>query len=116
MQKKDNVIVQKTFDFALKIIEYAELLEEKKKYVVSKQLLKSGTSVGANVWEAQSAESRADFIHKIKIAAKEVEETEYWLLLCKHSKNYPDSDYLIDELGHIQKIITKIIFSAKNAS
>lgn len=115
MQKKDNVIVQKTFDFALKIIEYAELLEEKKKYVVSKQLLKSGTSVGANVWEAQSAESRADFIHKTKIAAKEVEETEYWLLLCKHSKNYPDNDYLIDELGHIQKIITKIIFSAKNA-
>lgn len=116
MQKKDNVIVQKTFDFALKVIEYTELLEERRKYIVGKQLLKSGTSVGANIWEAQNAESRADFIHKVKITAKESEETKYWLLLCKHSKSYPDCDYLIDELGHIQKIVTKIITTAKNAT
>ena len=57
-------------------------LEELKKYVISNQLLKSGTSVGANVREAQNCESKADFIHKFKIAAKDADETEYWLLLC----------------------------------
>ena len=61
----------------------------KKKYVVANQLLRAGTSIGANVHEAQNAESRADFIHKIKIALKELEETKYWLLLCENSKNYP---------------------------
>jgi four helix bundle protein len=79
---KQNVIVEKTFSFALKVIEFCEILEEKKKYVIARQLLKSGTSIGANVREAQNAESKADFIHKIKIAAKEADETEYWLLLC----------------------------------
>ena len=74
-----NVIVDKTFDFAVKIIEYCELLESHKKFVISNQLLKSGTSIGANVSEAQNAESRADFIHKIKLAAKEANETNYWL-------------------------------------
>ncbi len=76
MEKK-NVILEKSFDFALKIIEFSELLENHKKYVISRQLLKSGTSIGANIREAQSAESKADFIHKLKIAAKEAEETEY---------------------------------------
>lgn len=112
----DNVIVKKTFDFALLIVEYTETLEAGKKFVIAKQLLKSGTSVGANVREAQSAESRADFIHKFKIAAKEAEETEYWLQLCKHSKNYPECDGLIEEIKQIQKIITKIIFSSKGAA
>jgi four helix bundle protein len=74
-----NLIVDKTFDFAVKIIEYCELLESRKKFVISNQLLKSGTSIGANVSEAQNAESRADFIHKIKLAAKEANETNYWL-------------------------------------
>jgi len=87
--EKQNVIVEKSFQFALRIIEFCELLEEQKKYVISRQLLKSGTSIGANIREGQGAESRADFIHKMKIAIKEAEETEYWLLLCKHSKNYP---------------------------
>ena len=59
-----------------------ESLEEQRKYVIARQLLRSGTSIGANVHEAQNAESKSDFIHKFKIAAKEVEETKYWLLLC----------------------------------
>ncbi|NTV06799.1 MAG: four helix bundle protein, partial [Chlorobiaceae bacterium] len=74
---KKNPIVELTLDFSLEIIEFAELLEENRKYVIAKQLLKSGTSIGANIREAQNAESKADFIHKLKIAAKEADETEY---------------------------------------
>jgi four helix bundle protein len=74
---KENIIVEKSFQFSLKIVLYCELLEENKKYVISRQLLRSGTSIGANVREAQNAENKTDFIHKIKLAAKEAEETEY---------------------------------------
>ena len=63
---KPNIIVEKTIEFALLIVEYTELLESKRKFIVANQLLKSGTSIGANVREAQNAESKADFIHKIK--------------------------------------------------
>jgi four helix bundle protein len=71
----ENIIVKLSFDFSLLIIKYAEELDLKRKYVIANQLLKSGTSVGANIWEAQNSESKADFIHKMKIAAKEGEET-----------------------------------------
>ena len=74
-----NVVLEKSFEFALRIIYFSELLESKRKYVIAKQILKSGTSIGANIREAQSAESKADFIHKLKISDKEVIETEYWL-------------------------------------
>lgn len=74
---KENIVVTKSIDFALGIIVFCEILENKRKYIVANQLLKSGTSIGANIHEAQNAESRADFIHKIKIAAKELEETKY---------------------------------------
>ena len=77
---KPNIIVEKTLQFSLSIITYVELLESKRKYVIANQLLKSGTSAGANVREAQNAESKADFIHKLKIAAKETDETIYWLI------------------------------------
>ncbi len=86
---KENLIVRLTFEFALDIIEFSESLKNAKKYVVAKQILKSGTSIGANVREAQNAESKNDFIHKLKIAAKEADETEYFLYLCKFSKTYP---------------------------
>lgn len=91
MNEKKNVIKEKSFEFALRIIEFAELLEENRKYVIAKQILRSGTTIGANIREAQSAESAKNFVHKLKIAAIEADETEYLLLLCKHSKNYPDS-------------------------
>lgn len=110
---RDNVIVNLTFEFALKIIDFCDELDGLKKFVLSNQLFKSGTSIGANVREAQNSESKADFIHKFKISAKEVEETEYWLLLCKHSDKLPDSDYLITELEPIKKVITKIIGTSK---
>lgn len=77
---RENIIVAKTFDFALDIIEFSEDLYETKKFSLANQIFRSGTSIGANVREAQNAESKADFTHKLKIAAKESDETEYWLL------------------------------------
>ena len=102
-----------TFDFALKIIRYVEQLEKERKYVLANQLLKSGTSIGANVREAQNAESKLDFIHKMKIAAKEADETEYWLLLCKHSMPHSKCDDLISDCASIIKVLSKIISSSK---
>ncbi len=111
--EKQNLIVEKSFQFALRIIEYCERLEEQKKFVIARQLLKSGTSIGANVREGQNAESRADFIHKLKIAIKEAEETDYWLLLCKHSKSYPFDESLLNDNKEILKILNSIIATAK---
>ena len=108
-----NPVLKLSFEFSLLVIEYAELLESNKKFVISKQLLRAGTSIGANAMEAQNAESKADFIHKMKIAAKEAEETQYWLLLCEQSKNYPDSRSLITKLEEVSKIISDILFTAK---
>lgn len=114
MEKK-NIILEKSFEFALSIIEFSELLENQKKYVIARQLLKSGTSIGANIREAQGAESKADFIHKLKIAAKEANETEYWLLLCKKSNSYPFNENLLSQLSEIQKLLSSIIFSSKQS-
>ncbi len=110
----DNPILKLTFEFSLEIMEFVEGLEEKRKYVVANQLLKSGTSVGANVREAQNAESKADFIHKMKIAAKEADETQYWLELCAASKNYPGNKQLEEKIFVIIKILSKIVGSSKN--
>ncbi|WP_210464542.1 four helix bundle protein [Rufibacter roseolus] len=111
-----NLILDLTLDFSVAVIEYAEQLEALRKFVVANQLLKSGTSIGANVREAQNAESKADFIHKFKVAAKEVEETEYWLLLCQRVASYPNPEHLQKDLHSIKKIISKIIISSKSKS
>ncbi|MFT4525467.1 MAG: four helix bundle protein [Bacteroidia bacterium] len=111
-----NPIVIKTFDFAVKIIAFSENLQRDKKFVVANQILKSGTSIGANVREAQNAESRADFIHKIKIALKEADETEYWLLLSEASAGYPETSDLVEQLSPILKILNKIIQTSKKRS
>ena len=111
--KDKNLIVELTFGFALKIIKYVELLERNHKYVIARQILKSGTSIGANVREAQNAESKADFIHKLKIAAKEADETEYWLLLCKESDGYENCDELLQNCTSIIKVLSKIIATSK---
>jgi four helix bundle protein len=108
-----NEIVEVSFDFALQIISFCEKLEESKKFIIANQLLKSGTSIGANIREAQNAESITDFLHKIKIAAKEAEETEYWLLLCEKSENYPLTDELLTKIISIKKLLAKIISSTK---
>ena len=111
---KENLIVKTTFDFALEIIAFGELLNEKKKFQMVNQLFRSGTSIGANVREAQNAESKIDFIHKMKIAAKEADETEYWLSLCKDSPNYPDSSKLLEKIDTINRILSKIISTSKS--
>ena len=113
MEVKENVIIKLTFQLALDIIKYSEALQEEKKFVIANQLLKSGTSIGANIREAQNAESKADFIHKFKIAAKEIEETIYWLELCKFSNNYPKVDDLIEQVNNISRIVNKIIITSK---
>ena len=112
-ETKENVIVNLTFEFALKTIDFCDDLDGLKKFALSNQLFKSGTSIGANVREAQNAESKADLIHKFKIASKEIEETEYWLLLCKHSKKLPDATALLEDLNPIKKITNKIIGTSK---
>ena len=89
-----NPILKLSFEFSLMIIKYCEELERNKKYIIARQLLKSGTSIGANAMEAQNGESKADFIHKMKIAAKEAEESQYWLWLCTYSDSYPDCNQL----------------------
>lgn len=111
---KENLIVNKTFNFALEAIDYSEKLRSLHKYEMASQLFKSGTSIGANTWEAQNAESNADFIHKFKVAAKEADETNYWLKLCKASVHYPNPQpELFSELKSITLIISKIISTAK---
>ena len=110
---KENIIIKKSFAFALSILEYADKLESNRKFVIANQLLKSGTSIGANIREAQQAESRADFIHKLKIAAKEAEETEYWLLLCHHSSGYPEITNHLEKLLEIKKLLSRIIATSK---
>lgn len=77
MAERKNIILELGVEFALSIMQYCNLLEEQKHFVIANQLLKSGTSIGANIHEAQSAESIIDFIHKLKIADKEAVETEY---------------------------------------
>ena len=111
---KPNIIVDLSFNFALEIIEFSELLEENKKFIIARQVLKAGTSIGANIREAQNAESKIDFIHKVKISAKEADETEYWLSLCNHSKKYPNADHLLTKLNDLVKVLSKIISSSKN--
>ena len=112
-EPKRNEILELSFEFALEIIKYCELLEAKRKYVIAQQLLKSGTSVGANIREAQNPHSRADFISKLVISAKEADETEYWLLLCEKSENYPNPENLLKSLLSIKKLLSKIISSSK---
>lgn len=113
--QQENLIVNLTFKFALDIIVYCELLEAGRKYNMANQLFRSGTSIGANVKEAQGAESKADFIHKMKIAYKESEEAKYWLELCKSSANYPAlSQNLTADINSIQRVIGKIITTSKS--
>ena len=107
MEQK-NVLLDLSTEFAIETIKFCEKLDELNKYVISKQLLRSGTSIGANIHEAQSPESKNDFIHKLKIAHKESIETKYWLVLCEKSENYPSSKELQDKLKKIINLLNHI--------
>lgn len=110
---RNNPIVDKTFQFAVLVIEFSDVLIAKKRFAIADQLLRAGCSVGANVREAQGAESRADFIHKMKVAYKEAEETEYWLELCNSAKSYPKPGLLLGKIEEILKILNSIISTSK---
>jgi len=112
MEKK-NEVLDLSFEFALAIIAFCELLEADKKYIIARQLLKAGTSNGANIREAQNAESKADFIHRLKIAAKEADETTYWLELCRKAENFPNPEVLIQQVESIRKLLNSIIGTLK---
>jgi four helix bundle protein len=116
MQKdliENNPILKQTIQLSLLMIEYCEVLNNDKRYIISKQLLRSATSIGANSMEAQNSESRADFIHKMKIAAKEADETQYWLTLCEYAEGYPSCDHLSLRLQEVQRILNAILGTAK---
>ena len=108
-----NPILKHSIEFSLLVIKYCELLDADRKYIISKQLLRCATSVGANSMEAQNAESKPDFIHKMKIAAKEADEVEYWLMLCDKADGYPECKQLLTDCGSIIRVLSKIIASSK---
>jgi four helix bundle protein len=114
---KENIIVKKSFDFAVKTVRiYQKLTVEKREFVLSKQLLKSGTSIGANIEEAVGGFSRKDFIAKLQIAYKESKETKYWLRLL-HSTDYLDKtdfDSLLADIEELLKILVSILKTSKN--
>ena len=110
--EKRNEILEMSFDFALEIIELTKYLKMNKEFVISNQLLKSGTSSGANVSEAQAAQSTKDFIAKMSIASKEARETEYWIRLLDKSKiieEYQNKSLLYNQIHSIVKLLTSII-------
>lgn len=110
-----NLIVDLSLEFALEIVSFSESLRNEKKFELASQLFRSGTSIGANIREAQNAESEADFVHKFKIAAKEADETQYWLLLCEKSEFLPSPPKeLHNKIESIIKIITKIVVTTRN--
>lgn len=116
--KQDNIILIKSFDFSVRIVKlYKYLCDEKKEYVLSKQLLRSGTSIGANINEAQAGQSKNDFIAKMSIASKESRETKYWidLLVATEYLNIADkhAQSLLNDIEEIIKLLTSIIKSTQ---
>jgi len=112
----DNIIKTKSFQFAIRIVNlYKQLISEKNEYVLSKQILRSGTSVGANVREGVNAQSKADFIHKLSIAQKECDETLYWLELLKETKYIEDILFtdIYNDATELLKILRSIIITSK---
>jgi len=119
--KQENVILDKSFAFAVRVVKlYKYLCDEKKEYILSKQLLRSGTSIGANINEAQAGQSKNDFISKMCVASKEARETKYWINLLVQT-DYLDSNdknvkSLILEIEEIIKILTSIVKSSRLAN
>ncbi len=113
---KDNILVDKSFLFAIRIVKlYKYLCDERKEYVLSKQLLRSGTSIGANINEAQEAQSKNDFISKLSISLKEARETNYWIKLL-HETNYlsaKEAESILNDLTELIKLLVSIIKTTK---
>jgi four helix bundle protein len=112
---KENLIKDKSYRFALSIIDLYKILVAQKEYVMSKQLLKAGTSIGANVEEALAGQSRADFLSKMSIASKEARETLYWLHLLRDS-NTLDTEHLIHLIQESESLINILTSIVKTTS
>ncbi|MEG2100654.1 MAG: four helix bundle protein [Flavobacterium sp.] len=115
MERK-NVIKEKSFAFAIDIVNLYKVLAENKEFVLSRQMLRSGTSIGANIREAEHAQSKADFIHKLSISLKEANETEYWLDLLHETKYLSDIDFLNikPKITELLRLLTSIVKTSKN--
>lgn len=115
--KTENILADKTVDFAVRIVKfYKYLCEEKKEYVLSKQILRSGTSIGANVRESKNAQSKTDFISKLNIALKEADETEYWLEVMVKSDLIKENqvEKLVSDLKEIIAILVSSLKTMKS--
>lgn len=115
---KESILKDKSYKFALRIVNLNKFLNnEKREFILSKQILRSGTSIGANIVEGNRAESMSDFIHKLSISLKESYETEYWLNLLKDSDYISEkqAESLINDCQELQKILTKSIKTAKES-
>jgi len=115
----NNAVGEKSFRFAVRVVRLSKYLqEERKEYILSKQLMRSGTSIGANILEAQQAQSRADSISKMNIALKEAVETNYWLRLLQATDYLTVSEYdsIIHDCRELEKLLTAIIKTTRNAS
>jgi len=112
----DNAIEQKSFRFAVRVVRLCKhLRENRKEYILSKQLLRSGTGIGANVVESQQGQSRADFISKLSIALKEAVETDYWLRLLKETDYLTDTEFssIHSDCRELEKLLTSIIKTSR---
>lgn len=110
---KDNLIAKLSFEFGLAAMKFCDKLYQEKKFVIANQLLRSALSVGANIREAQNAESVADFIHKMKISCKEGDESEFYLLLISQAYQFTETEILLKNLASINRILNKIITTTK---
>ena len=114
---RDSLLREKSYNFALRIVKlYKFMASEKSEYVLSKQIIRSGTSIGANIEEGVQAQSKADFVHKLSIALKEASETNYWLRLLRDSDYLTEkqSESLLSDCEELQKLLTASIKTAKN--
>jgi len=114
---KENVLLEKSFAFAVRVVKaYKYLVEEKKEFIISKQFLRSGTSIGSNSEEAVGGQSKADFISKLSIAYKEARETRYWIRLLKATNYFDDSqaESLLNDTEELLRIIGKIQVTSKD--
>ncbi|KAA6300873.1 MAG: hypothetical protein EZS26_002983 [Candidatus Ordinivivax streblomastigis] len=112
----NNIVAPKSYSFALRIIKlYKWLISEKKEFVLSRQILKSGTSVGALIKEAEHAQSKADFLNKMNVALKEANETEYWLMLLKDSQFLQETEFnsIYNDCSELIRLLASIVKTTK---
>lgn len=114
MQTK-SIKMEKAYKFAIRIVNLHKVLQDRKEYILSKQLLRSGTAIGALLWESEQAQSKADFIHKVNIALKEANESYYWISLLKDTGYMNETEYesLINDCDELIKLTASVVKTSK---